>query len=389
MRKLILLLALIIIVPEVLSIGIAPAYKEVFYEPGKEIDISFRIINNEKKDMDVLIYAKGELSNNIEIATNLKIRSDELEKTVPYKVILPLKLAPGTNVLNVYVVENTLEEDSIDIVKTHLGVAHKLMVIVPYPGEYLQGMMFVEGTKPGEQVQFTLSLNNLGTETLENIKGTIVIRDSKGKGISQLVTDTATLKSKEKGKITAAWQSKDVGKYIAQAVISYGDEVLLIEKELEIGEALITIRDIRIVKFRLGDISRMDILLENNWNEDMPGVLTKTVIYDASSNVVSDFDSSPVDIGQSSTKEVPSYWETQGVEPGNYVLNIVLEYLGKKNEKSYQVAVDEDSMTFLDGATGNVIESPNEDINMVPALILVGLILAGTGAYKFLPRIKM
>ncbi|MCM2325577.1 MAG: hypothetical protein NDI94_03885 [Candidatus Woesearchaeota archaeon] len=386
MRKLTLFLLALLVIPAVYSIGVAPAYKEIFFEPGKELDLSFRILNNEKKDMDVMIYGKGELANNAEIPTSMHLRSDELEKNVDYKVILPLKLTPGLNTLSIFAVESNIDNDNIDVVTTNLGVVYKLKVNVPYPGKYLQGMMFIEGSNPDENILFTLSLNNLGTDKLTDIKGTVVIRDPSGNGVSQIVTSTASLESKEKGKITGIWLPKERGRYIAQAVISYNDEVLLIEKELEIGEAQITVKDLRTVKFKLGDIAKLDILLENNWNEDITNILTKTVIYDESSNIISDFSSSPVDINKESTKEVPSYWETQEVEPGNYVINIMLEYLGKRNEKSYEVSVDEDSFIVLNGATGNVVQSEKEDFNMIPFLSIIAIIAIITLGIKFIPK---
>jgi hypothetical protein len=388
MRKLTLLLIMIMIIPTAYSIGVAPAYKEIFFEPGKELDLSFRIINNENKEMDVMIYGKGELANNAEIPASIHMKSDELEKTIDYKVILPLKLSPGLNTLSIFAVESNTDPGNIDVVKTNLGVVHKLKVNVPYPGKYLQGMMFVEGDNPEEDIQFTLSLNNLGTEEINGIKGTIVIRDPNGIGVSQIATSEASLKPKEKGKLTGIWSPDEKGRYIAQAVVSYGNEVLLIEKELDVGEALITIKDIRVVKFKLGDIAKLDILLENNWNEDIPGVLTKTIIYDSSSNKISDFDSSKTDIGKNSIEEVPSYWETQEVEPGNYMLNIVLEYLGKKNEKNFEVSVDEDSFTVLNGATGNVVQSEKKTINIIPFLSFAAVIALIVAGIKFFPKIN-
>ena len=370
------------LLPIVQSIGVAPAYKEVFFEPGKELDLSFRIINNDQKDMKIILYTKGELANNAEIPNKIEIKSHELEKTVDYKVIQPLKLNPGINILSVYIVESNIQEDNVDVVKTNLGIVHKLKIIVPYPGEYLQGMMFIEGNKPNKDIHFTLSLNNLGTERLDNIKGTIVISDSKDRGVAQIVTTTTSLDSKQKGKIVGNWIPKEKGRYTTQAIISYNDEVLLIEKEIEVGEILIKIKDIKVVRFKLGDISRMDLLLENTWNEDIEKVLAKTEIYDEHSNKISTYDSSPVDIGPNSEKEIPVYWETQEVEPGNYILNVILEYFGKKTEKSYEIAVDEDSMTFLDGTTGRVISGSEESDNkfnpigvLVFIVITLGLII--------------
>lgn len=387
MRKF-LILIILFLVPAAYGIGIAPAYHELFFEPGKEIELSFRVLNNERKDRDVMIYSKGELSNSIEIPSIMKIKKDELEKTVNYKIILPLKLSPGENILSIYVVESNLDTGEIDVVKTNLGVVHKLKVYVPYPGEYLQGMMFVEGSKPNDKVTFTVGLNNLGTEKLEEIKGTIIIKEPNGKGVSQIVTTTASLNSKEKGKITGEWISSEVGKYIAQAVISYNDEVLLIEKELEIGEAEIKIKDIRVERFKLGDIARLDILLENTWNEEIKSVQTKTLVYDESSRVISGLDSSNVDISPVSIKEVPSYWETEGVNPGNYILSIVLDYKGKRNEKNYEISVDEDSLKFIDGPTGNVIDSNKKDFSFVPLMVLVAVILLAFVYSKFMPRLK-
>src|SRR3989344_1716109 len=106
----------------------------------------------------------------------IHISKDEFEKEVKYKINFPVRLKPGQHTAEIWVVEtgnNNKEEGSILVAS--LGVVHKLFVRVPYPDEYLEGILYISEQKDGGPITFTVSLSNIGTKDLNKIIGSIII----------------------------------------------------------------------------------------------------------------------------------------------------------------------------------------------------------------------
>ena len=383
MKKIVttLILALLLI-SFVGAFGVAPSHKNINFEPREEYTLNFRIINDEHKDMKVGVYAKGELAEYVEIENGIiDISFDEFEKTVEYKLSLPQKLPPGENKLSIFAVQldDETEDEDFTVIKTNLGVIHNLIVNVPYPGHYLQGMVFVSEAKPDEKVTFTISVSNLGNVPIKKAIGTIIITDSEDNRVAQIKTKSISLRSGEKSKLVGEWIANvDPGTYHVQAVVEYDSKLLVLEKDFDVGEPLVDIKDIQIAQFKLGSVAKFDIVLESKWNNEIKEVKTTTEIHDQNSNLMSSYESSEADIPAMGTKIVKSYWDTEGVNPGEYFLSVRLRYFGRVREKNYEISVSQNNIEFLGSPfTGRVIEESDtgEEVSIVPFLIALGIVL--------------
>ena len=65
----------------VIALGISPAKKVVYFVPNKNETITFNLINNEHKDLKVVIEIHGDLTNYIELSDKLL----DLNKNEDYK----------------------------------------------------------------------------------------------------------------------------------------------------------------------------------------------------------------------------------------------------------------------------------------------------------------
>ncbi|MBU0757639.1 MAG: hypothetical protein KKF44_06220 [Nanoarchaeota archaeon] len=341
------------------AVGVAPSKSEIFFEENIEKTLSFRIINNEHKDAEFAVYMKGDLADYLSLENDrIKISASESEKSVYYRLDMPVKMKPGPIHADIYVVEmseNGPGEDNL--IKANIGVMHRLTVNVPYPDEYLQGILYISDAKPDEIVDFTVSLSNVGSEDLESIKGQIIITSSDGQSVAKISTDEILLESKKKSKLTAQWNARvSPGTYHALALIEYGEKVLVIEKDFDIGEPLLEIEELRIGSFKLGTIAKFDIIARNEWNNRINDVYAVTEIQDENNVVVETYKSSTVDVPALAKKELSSYWDTNSIEPGIFVINVKLNYLGRSREKAFELDVRENKIIVRDPTlTGQVI----------------------------------
>src|SRR3989344_8368759 len=95
----ILIVGIMIFNSNVDAIGVSPARKTIDFSQGYRENVTFNVLNNEHKDMKVVIYVEGDLNESIKLSeTLLEFRADENSKELSYDITLPSKLEePGTH----------------------------------------------------------------------------------------------------------------------------------------------------------------------------------------------------------------------------------------------------------------------------------------------------
>jgi hypothetical protein len=82
-----------------------------------------------------------------------------------------------------------------------------------------------------------------------------------------------------------------------------------------------------------------------------------------------------MDVPSFSKAELAAYWDTGKVIPGEYQVDIVLNYVGKTSEKVFDIVVDFDKITT--SVSGNVVavqEKENQPI-MIAIYVLIALVV--------------
>ncbi|MBD3204250.1 hypothetical protein GF327_08190 [Candidatus Woesearchaeota archaeon] len=387
MKKIIYwILVFILLINSVCAIGIAPSHDTIFFKPGLEKELEFRIINQESKNLRLAIYARNELKDYIELPEKIiTVNKNEYQKIVNYKIRLPKKLKPGEKKAEILVVDLGNQGDDKDILKASIGLIHQLNVIVPYPDQFVQGNMHVSsGTN--NSTLFTISLYNLGKKDIEKINGNIIIRNPLGQGIIQLQTSSTDLKTEKKSKITAEWTS-DVssGTYNAEAIIEYDDKILILGKNFDVGNPLIEIIDLRTYPFKIGTVAKFDLILENKWNRQINNVFAKSKILDSMGSEIYETKTESKDIPAHATKEVSVFWDTKDDKQGDYLMEIQANYLGRVKEKLYELLVEQDKITVKnDQITGEVVKGQaQKSISIVSVLTIIIIIMTGIIFFLF------
>ncbi|MFH2020792.1 MAG: hypothetical protein ABIJ34_05220 [archaeon] len=368
--------AMILLTSGALSIGVTPSKKELFYEPNIIREESFMILNNEHRDLAVTLIARGELADYVTFEQDtLKISAEEGEKIIKYRINIP-KLRPGEHSLDIIAVESSEPSDSILVAS--IGVTHKLSVMVPYPDQYIEGILFVSDAKPGGQVAFTLSLSNVGEKDITSITGKMVITGPDGEGIATVQTNRISLASHSRSKIAAEWTANaNPGTYHVMALTEYDNgKIFILEKDFDLGEPLVELEGVRVDSFKLGTIAKLDITVANKWNQPMPDVFAVTDITTTSGTLIDTYKTSSQNIPSSGKSELNAYWDTKDANPDDYLISVKANYLGRVNEKIYEMKVKENSIEIKDPLmTGQVLNAKSGfKLENPIALFIVGCI---------------
>jgi len=400
-----------LVLPSVTALGIAPSREVIDYTTNTR-ELPVTIINSNHEEMRVAIYAQGEYADYVTIDDeSIYIAAEELEKTVKYSVKLPNDMKPGATEIDIVVLQlpttflesdqNTIITDEQAIVfknkndKNMIGattaIIHRLIVNVPYPGKYLEGSFFINSGDVDEPVTFTIGAFNRGTEDV-TAQARVRILGPTNEEIASLDSEPLAMNSKEEKKFTLQWTAiTNPGVYSAEAIINYDDKQVKITKTFTIGRNQVNIKDIDVQDFQLGQIAKMDISVENEWNQQAENVYALVKVMDSSGSLLSEFSTSAISINPQSLAVLNGYWETQGLSVGTYTLNVVLHYSGKQAERFFETVVGIDSVNIKDFSKigGRVVEGGAESSKYsLLVIIVIILVIINIGWFVYLRKRK-
>jgi len=365
------------------ALGITPGRKTIDFQPGIEETGAFTINNNEHKQFNAYIYAEGELANYISFEKNLvRFNESDNSKDFQYRVKLPERIdTPGDHWAKIVIMElpygwEAPEGESRLIAA--VGVIHQLRVKVPYPGKYMQLDLSVQEAAPNESVKFYVKLHNLGKEDIAKAQATIEIRGPTNEVIAAMETESKSLKSMQSGELLTVWNANvNPGMYNVKATVRYDGETGHAEKNFYVGNMLIDVLDITVKDFELGGIAKFDIHAESKWNQPISAVYAQMIINDLKENKVADFKSSSVDVGPFERAHIYAYWDTEGVDEGEYVSKLILHYAERTTEREIKTYVSLDAIRteIVGGVSGGVVTAQGA-AEQSPILILAAILIA-------------
>ena len=373
------IVVIILLSQNILALGVTPARKLVDFEPGLTQTVEFSIVNSENKDMAVSISVSGELADSVELSDEyLEFASTEREKSIQYTFTLPQKMAPGTRKTEIVVREiSSPKESSGTVLTARVAVAHQLRVQVPYEGKYAEIDLKIAETGRTDVVNFIIPVSSLGKENIDGARGKIDIYGSDNKKVITIWSDEQGVSPGEKAELTAAWsENVELGKYYAKAIVFYDKESTgEVERAFTVGEVDLEILEIRVNRdFKLGDIAKFNIFLENKWDEELEEVYAEMILYTLNDEEVVSSKGATESIEAFGKEDVVVYWDTVGVREGNYKTNLILYYDLNIKEEELDTKISSDSIEFSK-FTGAVVGVG--DTNQIVIALIFGLVLIG------------
>lgn len=369
----------IFILQNALAIGVTPARTSVDFEPGLHKEVSFSILNTEHKDMSVTFSVKGELAQYVTLSNEFAdFSSSEESKSFSYTIDLPASFdKPGRYEGEIVALESSksVNESGI-LVGATLAVITQLHVYVPYPDEYLETELKIISSEQGSNVLFLIPVVNRGKKDVAQVEAVIDVYSPSGEKISSVNANPEPLKKLERKELSATWFANVTpGVYTAKATISYSGKQIFIEKEFDVGEILLEIKEVVVKDFQLGEIAKFEILVQNKWSHSVNNTFIKIIVYNEQGGILADFKTPNQDFLPLQELRLPAYWDTAGVSEGLYNGKLVLNYgENKKAERDIQIRVSEYGIEVL-GLTGKVIVKEKGKLNLTNVLIAIVVIL--------------
>ena len=378
LKPILLIIVILVLASQTYALGIAPSHIDVIFEPGFEKTIQLKVINNVHKDFDAVVYAEGELAEYITIEhPTISLSEDEDSKIISYKIKLPQGFEKqGLHEVKVVVREIPKETKEGTTITANLAVASKLKVMVPYKGKYAEIKLFVTNFKQDKESNFAIEVRNLGTNDILEGYTIVNIYDPLNNKVTTITSNKASIKSKDKEILIAKWTPNlGPGNYRAVATLMYDGLNTKDEKPFTIGTLFIDISSITVDNFKLGGIAKFDILVENEWNEEIPQVYAETSVTDNEGKVYTTFKTASVDLPAFGAQMINSYWDTTKVTPGTYKFNVELNYLSQKAGMVFDILVKYDKITALLVGKAIAVEEEEKPAVMKSIYILIFLVV--------------
>ena len=377
-NKLIFILLILLSLNNVIALGITPGRTTIDYYEGIEKTIEVTVLNNEHKNMQVNLFSmmQDDLSGTIGLfEERLSFLPSEESKSLKYTLKLPDNLGPGLHKGEIIAVEVPSDAEGETSIGATLAVVSQIYVYVPYPGKYVEPELDVLDAEENGTATFIVPLISRGQLGIGNVRAIIDIYKGQSEKIATLETDSSSLEAGARTELSAKWEvNVKSGDYLAKVTVLYDGETKTFEKSFTVGEKTLSIESIFVSDFQLGEIAKLQILVENKWNQDLEDVYANLLIYNKKDQVMADVKSSTEDIPLLSKKELIAYWDTVGVKEGEYNGELIVKYGKKSSEKNLILKVSENSLDIF-GVGYAVMPDGKGGIDMITFLIALIIIL--------------
>ena len=388
-KRFLFLLIGIFMIGSVFALGVTPARTTVDFEPGLVREVEFEVVNSGDQDISLRLSVRGDLAEYIELSeTDVSLSSTEGSRKFKYIVSLPNELVPGLNTGEIVISEVSNGDVSAGShVKAMVAVITQLHVYVPYPGKYIETGMYIYGSDVEAGIRFVIPVVSAGEENIDSVRADVDIYNKAGDKVDSFSTDSFSVASGAKKELVYDWTSDvAIGEYVARAAVVYDESVSNLEEVFLVGLKELELLEIQVDSFSLGQIAKLEMLVENKWSEDITGAYIEANIKNAAGVVVSTFESAVHDVEGLSTRIFTSFWETEGVDVGNYDAEVSVHYAGKTSSKDLTFEVSENELVII--GLGYVISSEvpagSDSLVVVLIVIIVLLVLGNLVWFLFL-----
>ncbi len=356
------------------ALGIAPSLKIIDYDT-LEHTIDITVVNTEASDLTLKIAAGGDLSPYITIDNDvIHLSSTDSEKTFQYKITLPKDMDPGTKTGIITATEINSGSENGTNVNAALSVAHKLLVTVPSTGLHATAFLSNSESETGSPMTISLSINNIGTETIKDTYGTVKI-SSDSFTYENTTGHINNIAPGDSGKIDYTWTPEvNPGDYTITATVYYDNKSISLSKSVSIGSYNIDITNASVKDFYIGTVAKLDINVSNNWNNPI-ATNTEVQILDGNGTIIkqASVDGAAID---SAGGIVSTYIDTTGVNAGDYTLKITMKYGSKSLEKTYPMKISTNKIEIgAISAEGEQTSHSYSYLYIVGAVILIIIII--------------
>jgi len=374
MNKLVIFILLILFLPIISGFGITPAQRVLDYEPDKEYEFSFSIINSESKKVQLNIIPQGELNGSIILSKNsVSFTPDTSEEVIYYKFKTPFNLQPGRHQGDILIVEASSDSASgTTNIGAVVGIITKVVVDVAYPGKYIESVLNINKEKNGD-INFVIPVVSKGDLDITKVTGQIDIFNPLNEKVISILTNEVAVESLGRKELSARLDLSTIsaGNYKAVAKVIYDGSSLILEKEFFVGGGGLAIKNINVdaENFRLGGIAKFEFLIENKLNLAVENIYVLMQVLN-NNEILSEFKSATYNIDPLDSESLIAFWDTKDIKEGTYDAKVFIYSEQEPIQAQLGLAVSENKIVVV--GTGYVIKSGDEQgSSLVTILIIV------------------
>ena len=379
---LLIVLMIIIGIGIISALGITPGRTTIDYEPGNEKEIIFSVLNNEHKPMQIVLMVQGELNDSIKIYTDEKdgiidFLPSETSKQFNYKIKFPKSIEnkPGLHTADIVALEIPQVSGEGNYVGATVAVVSQIYVYVPCPGKCVDADFEILDAEKNATATVIVPVINRGKVGIGNARAIVDIYNLDYEKKDSITTDSWPIAIGARSELSGKWQvALNPGSYIAKVTVVYDGESISFEKQFSIGDQQLNIESILVNDFQLGEIAKLQILVENNWNQELENVFANLLIYNNERQIMADIKSSNENIPSLSKKTLVAYWDTVGVSEGEYSGSLMIVHNKKSVDKNLVLKVSQNTLDIF--GVGYTIQPRGDDgFNITSILIFLVVIL--------------
>ena len=207
--------------------------------------------------------------------------------------------------------------------------------------------MIIPEAEKDKEVSFIIPIYNLGSKKIEKASANIDIYDANNKKLTTIISDEKSIDPFTKRELVASWSANlDQGTYDVIATINYDGNIIELNGKIMIGDFFIKPVDISVNNFKLGQVAKFNILVENIGNYIIKDAYSEMLL-NKQAQQIADIKSQPTEIPAKTQKELIAYWDTENIEQGEYQGKIIFGYENKKSERQIRTEVGQDRKSVV------------------------------------------
>jgi hypothetical protein len=317
------------------SLGVSPADSSIYFKPNTTIELDFNIINSESNSFEATLGGYGEIKDLMFFEnSSLQIKGEDYR--IPFKLILklPSEMEPGIH-RGLIKITPLFEAENQGTVAAYISPQIPVVIKVPYPSKYADVSLVVLEIDEGTPLPLYVKFDNLGSEDILRAGANIELYDYEGKLIITSSTPEISVIKSSVG-TTRAEPGPVLKKGLYRAAVkAYYDEFnKTLEANLSVGEPVIRIKELLTKELSPNGINKVAFKVYNEWNTELS--ITGFLRIDEKENEIARFN-----LGKEEGKEITGFIDTAGLEPGDHVLSISLNYEGQSTTEMFPVTISE------------------------------------------------
>lgn len=352
------------------ALGVSPVSKTVDFEPNKDVELTFNIVNSQRNNVNVILTGFGELSDMIFLEEKIiPVKASDDRK--PFKVILrfPSEMEPGIHKGGVEITPEIPESEK-DAFLAYVAQSLILSVRVPYPSKYAIITLTVLDVDEGIPLPVYVEFDNLGSEDILKAGAKVELYGPDDKLIDTLTAPEISIEKNLLGKTQAKSDTKpDIyltrGFYKAVVNAYYDDVKERIDTNFTLGVPKVRIRGLVTRTLGVDQVNKVVFKAYNDWNTELS--VRGNVIMSGRQEDMPVFE-----LEADQEKEITAFFDTTGLELGDYNMSITLKYGKYLRTETFGVKISKDVKPEPKGVPGLLLAIL---IILIVIILIVAVIL--------------